>query len=326
VTSLAFTPQGDGLATGDWGGNVTVWDLATHRERHLLDGHKGAVQRVVFSPGGTRLATTSALTSAAELRVWDARTGSELASRKGRAAEVNSLAFSLDGKQLLALTSGPRNAVVLREVLTDKTLLTLEGHTGVLASAALSPDRTTIASAASPFSNPPGEQPSEVKLWDVKTGQELRTIPYTPRSVTGLSFSPDGRLLAGVSSVFDREQKRFLNPVIKVWEVQTGREVLSLGTDDGRTGVPVFSPDGEHIAAPFTVGGYPPPTPPREAGVRIWDVKTGKEVRTLKGLLGAATSLCYSPDGTLIAAGTANHSTRVWDLTPAGDGAPARDP
>jgi WD40 repeat protein/tetratricopeptide (TPR) repeat protein len=108
-------------------------------------------------------------------------------------------------------------------------------------------------------------------------------------------FSPDGRRLASAG-----------RGGVKVWDAQTGQELLTLNTASGRV---CFSPDGRHLASAG------------ESGVKVWDARTGQEVRTfvapLKGYAFHLPSVCFSPDGRCLATaseeGFQRGEVKMWD-------------
>ena len=103
-------------------------------------------------------------------------------------------------------------------------------------------------------------------------------------NVSSIDFSPDGKYLVSGSS--DKN--------IKLWEVETGREIRTFVANDMVDSV-AFSPDGKSLLSLESKGA-----------VKLWDVKTGKEIRTLrkggKPLIAGAVAL--SPDGAFLAAGS----------------------
>ena len=108
-----------------------------------------------------------------------------------------------------------------------------------------------------------------------------------------VAFSPDGKKLATVSQ----------DGTVKVWDVETGRELIHYaGHTDSVRGV-AFSPDGKNIAS----GGA-------DKEVRIWDSATGKDVQTLPGHTESLTCVAYSPDGVWLATGGVDRKLRLYDV------------
>jgi len=97
VKGVAFSPDGQRLATASWDGTAKVWDTESGNELLTLRGHSLAVNGVAFSPDGKRLATASYDQTA---KVWDAASGQELLTLKGHDSFVKSVAWSPDGKRL----------------------------------------------------------------------------------------------------------------------------------------------------------------------------------------------------------------------------------
>src|SRR4029453_15068699 len=115
-----------------------------------------------------------------------------------------------------------------------------------------------------------------VKLWDAQSGQTIQSLRVEEGDLRKVSFSPDGKLLAGVASQF------------KVWDTRTGREVLTL---KGHAPMSAdFSPDGKQLI-----------TTQFDGAIRFWDVATGQELRALRGHQGGVAHAIFSPDGKLLA-------------------------
>jgi WD40 repeat protein/tRNA A-37 threonylcarbamoyl transferase component Bud32 len=231
VRSVAFSPDGQRLASASWDRTVRIWKTATGKELFTLKGHVGVVDCVVFSPDGQRLASGGQGFDAqkkqvyGEVKLWETATGKELRALKGHTSVVRSVAFSPDGQRLASASND--QTVKFWDTTTGKELLSLKGHTGPVFGVAFSPDGQRLASA--------GGMDRMVKLWDTATGKELLTLKGHVSSVTSVAFSPDGQRLASAGG-----------STVKLWETATGKELFTL---KGASGSVAFSPDGQRLAS-----------------------------------------------------------------------------
>jgi hypothetical protein len=232
VTGVAFSSDGARLASGSWDQTVKVWDARTGQELRTLRGHTDRVHCVAFSPDGARLASGSGDHTA---KVWDARSGQELLALRGHTRGVGSVAFSPDGRRL---ASGSQDRTVkVWDAHSGQELLTLQGHTREVWSMAFSPDGTRLASASGV---PPGvvtDRPGEVKVWDARTGQELRTLRGHTNGVSSVAFSPDGARLVSTDKWGEQ----------LAWDARTGERLPEVPRLPARPD-PARSPDGRTFA------------------------------------------------------------------------------
>jgi WD40 repeat protein/serine/threonine protein kinase len=242
VYGLAYSPDGDRLATASWDGTVKVWDAADGRELLAFRGHNEPVLRVAFSPGGRRLASLSAGT----VKLWDASTGAELRTL-GAPDGLNryGLAYSPDGRYVAVTTQEP--AVIIWEAETGRQVQVFRGHKSQVKNVAFSPDGRLLASGAGDLAR---SEPGEVMVWETANGREVFRLRVHTDSVSGVAFSPDGLHLASASH--DR--------TVKVWEVSTGREAHTLRAHTDTVRAVAFSPDGYRLASACADGT-----------IKVWD-------------------------------------------------------
>ncbi len=264
LLSIAAIPQSEGLALGDSGGGVHLWNTdpnAPRLEGTFLQGHDANVNAVAFSPSGVNFAsvgptafTLAPVERANAIVVWDARSVSQSSILSGHTAQVNTLAFSPDGA-LLASGSGsidpnvPQDFTVrIWDLATDSARFVLDAHTAPVRSVAFSPDGTLLASAS---------LDGTVILWNVADGSAAMTLRHSDTAgANAVAFSPDGTVLA---SGGDSTGAATTDTTILLWNVETGEMAAELRpsarTALGNQGVTItigslaFNPDGSVLAA-----------------------------------------------------------------------------
>jgi len=161
VNRIAFSDNGQFIATAGEDGAVEIWDLGNGQLRQTLSGI-GRVNALRFAPDGQWLATANADFS---ISLWDIKGGEERLHLKKHNAPINGLAFSPDG-QLLA-SGGDDKTVIIWETSSGKSKRTLKGHDLMVTSVSFSPDGQFIASGCGNAS---------VVLWNVKNGTLERVL------------------------------------------------------------------------------------------------------------------------------------------------------
>jgi WD40 repeat protein len=171
---------------------------------------------------------------------------------------------------------------------------TLTGHTSSVNSVVFSPDGRLLAS---------GSGDKTIKLWEVASGSLVRSLTGHTDWVFSVVFSPDGRLLASGSG----------DKTIKLWEVASGSLVRSLtGHTDWVRSV-AFSPDGRLLAS-GSCGKRDSYGICIQGEIKLWEVASGRLVRSLTGHTGNVSSVAFSPDGRLLASGSWDYTIKLWEV------------
>jgi WD40 repeat protein len=235
VFCVAFSPDGSYLASGGGPNNgkgpweVTIWETKTAQVKHYFRGHAGVVRGLAFSPDSQWL--TGACIDGT-VKLWDVSNGQERRSIQAHRAPVMDVAFSPSG-QLLASASAD-GTVRCWNVQTAQETCVLKGHSDAVNSVSFSPDGKSLAS---------GSRDGTVKLWNITTAQEQLTLTNTT-GIWSTTFSPDGRrLVAALDAPYGRGGE------VRMWDRETGQEVLSLQGHRSAVYSVKFSPDGQFLVS-----------------------------------------------------------------------------
>jgi RNA polymerase sigma factor (sigma-70 family) len=292
VTSVAFSPDGKMLASGEQDNRIHLWEVSTGKELAQLHGDPirvpGAegIDSLAFSPDGTKLVAGGP--GASTILLWEVATGRILRRFQGQQGRIFSVAYSPDN-QLIASGAGDQT-IRLWDVATGMEVRRLGDHEGWVRCVTFSPDGKLLASCSG----------WNIRLWEVATGRELRKCAGHRIEVNRVAFTPDGQTL--VSGSDER--------TIRVWDVATGRERRQIDSQDIFVYAVACSPDGQTLAS----GGL-------DSALRLWDLATGKQIRELHGQRGPIAAVTFSPDGKLLASAggdkmsrNGDRTVRLWDV------------
>ncbi len=228
--------------------------------------------------------------------------GPEIFVQTGHSSNVSSIDFSPDGKYL-ASGSSDKN-IKIWEVQTGREIRTFVAN-DMVDSVVFSPDGKSLLSL---------ESKGAAKLWDVKTGKEIRTLRQGGKALltVAVAFSPDGALIAAACGPDEKASGDDLSfRTIQLFDVKTGRRIKILTGHTSNIHTIAFSPDGKYLASGSETELLGKAK--KDNTVRLWNVKSGKEVHRFVGHTKGVSKVVFSPDGQLVASIGEDRNIFFWD-------------
>lgn len=235
-----------------------------------------------FIGGGAQLITgggESLLYRAGDIKIWEVKSGNQVASLEGQPTIVWSFAVSADGKTLI--TSGYDGKIILWNVAEKKPQQTIEKK-GWIRRVALSPDGKNFAAAM---------EDGNVLLFETEGPKELKALKAHESAVYDVAFSPDGKTLATCST----------DKLAKLWDWNAGTEKAKL---EGHTDA-VWAVDWSKDGSLATCSA--------DRKIKLWSAE-GKETATLEGHKDWVTDVAFSPDGGSLASSSHDRTAKIWDV------------
>jgi WD40 repeat protein len=332
IMNYVTTPEMKYLAAGHQNGTVSIWDMQRQRLLRYFAGKLAwrgvSVTRVAMSlslrkewllaeahyskEGKDGLSIQSTVSI-----LYDIRTGKKL-----RTFDGTPCAFGPNDQWLVTTVDGAWNnetrrrdpgSVVLWDAESGQKLRTFDLDSGNSSLVALSPDGRFLLGAIAGDLNKETDRadPWSAIVWDVESGQKLRTFAIGSGRYVAAAFSPDGRsLLIAAEGEWSKETNRSGPGSIVLWDVESGQKLRTYDVGSGGRTAAAFSPDGRRILTAAGSG--------KRGSLILWDVESGQKLRTIE--VGSdlewqfTVSIAFGRDGRRVMVGLANLGSAIWDI------------
>jgi len=296
--SLAFSPDSKLLVLG-MDAEVQLWKAESGKPvSEPFEHYRSYIHAVAFSPDGEHFAAGDGI----EVKVWETATHRQLPYELTAQYDVDSIAFSHDGKRLFAgsnhrtvdiwdVASG-RRVGPQRVKRPDTEILVTKS----IRDAVFTPDGSKVLTARSSLDD--DDWHSELQLWSATSGQPLGPALVHPEGedLRYIAVSPDGELAAVPCSSY----------AIRIWNLATGKQQSELRTSKSSDGI-AFTHDGKALIL-ITADA-------KGLGLVFLDPASGEENQPAVHLEGGRHPFSFSRDGKQIATGFGYRTARLWDAS-----------
>lgn len=279
INALAFSSDGQTLASGSADRTVKLWNLNSRIPRCTLAGHSNLIEALALTPDAQTLASGSWDHT---IKIWNVDTGELIHTLCEHCGWIKSLAISPDGK-ILASGSADKS-IKIWDLESRQVWATFKGHSSTVCAIALTPDGQFLAS---------GSADKTVKLWNLSNGNVELTLDAHSDTVNTLAFSPSGQILISGSA----------DKTIKIWNLRSGALLQTLNGHSEAVNCVVINSQGSMLISGST-----------DKTLKIWHPGSGELLHTLGGHSAGVTCVVISPDSRIIASGSQDKTIKLWQF------------
>ena len=298
VWILAFSKDGQNLASGSLDGTVRLWDLDLRRERIKIAGHTGGIKALAYTEDNRLLACGTGLDGI--LRLWDAGTSGQLSTLLDHANLNKAIAFSSDGKTL-ASAGSEDDTILLSDVtqtfnsnLEDSPIHSLIGNQHGITALALSSPIRDPRSPSVPNRLASGGKDARIHLLDVTTQSELTILRGAESTITTLTFDPTS------TSIFSGED----NGTVREWNALTGIERFNFKSSFSAITALALSPNSRFLAVGDEIGK-----------IRLFDFAEQRQTFILTQHTRKITALVFAKDDNTLFSGSEDGTILLWNMS-----------
>ena len=246
----------------------------------VMTGHTGAVAGIAITPDGKTLVSIGNDNS---VRLWDVAAGKLTKSLEGHTSWIGNVVVTPDSAK--AITAGGDGVIRVWDLKAGKQTDSLDGHVGAIRGLGLSADGRYLVS---------GGNDKTCRVWDLSTNKEIKRFPSAKEAIESVTIAPDGS------------------------RVLIGYETGTITVVDAKSGsvVSTFDKHGTALVHAIVVSrdGKTAISSARDKEIQVWEVATGKLIRTLSGHTDQVYQVVLSQDEKQLLSVSYDKTIRIWDL------------
>lgn len=318
VSIARFSPNGETIAAGNWGGGVKLLSVPNLEENETLRGHTDRVGGISWYPGATLPGTTVSADSVnlassggeGNIHLWSLTQSTPLSTLSGHTARVCRIEFHPSGAYLASASYD--TTWRLWDVATTTELLLQEGHSREVYALSFNADGSLLASAG---------LDSIGRIWDLRTGRTVMILDGHIREIYALDWSPDAhRVLSGSGDGW-----------VKCWDVRMVRGTGGVGAHKGVVSDLRWfkSPPSSLLSHPTTDAATGEITQPKKSGTFFVSSGFDKSVNVfsaddwalcgrLQGHAGNVLGVDVSADGRWVGSCGHDRTVKLWGFEDGG--------
>jgi WD40 repeat protein/beta-lactamase regulating signal transducer with metallopeptidase domain len=330
VARLAYSPNGNVLASASEGKTVKLWNARDGKEIANLKGELFRFHCVTFSKDGKTVAAGGGnwdKENDSQVTLWNVESQKQV-GRLRTTRPVLAVTYSPDGKQIA--TGDLSGKILLWDAGTMRLRSSIQASNNWVEGLAFGPGDTLYSSG----------HDAAVRSWDLKTMSPLGTVGEHPGVVRSIALTPDKKSLitgggpralrmydlasreevaafraaesipdprpAALGMAVSPDRKKVAIPndkgVVHLRDAASGEILHTLHAHEEAATAVAFSPNGQTLA-----------TASPDRLIKLWNVDTGKLLRVIKGHTSWVYALAFRRDGKMLASGGYDRSVRLWD-------------
>jgi WD40 repeat protein len=276
--------------------SIRIWDTKTGNCLKILKGHENCIETMASTTDNKKLVSGS---FNGEIRIWDVETGVCRAIIDTGFGPIYALALTSDGKY--ALSSHLKSGIIhLWNMESQALLKSFHGHLDTVWAVALTPDGQLAVSAGGIDSLSSGKNDYSIRVWNITNGITDESKNIHLNKVHSVAITPDSKFaISGGGDPDETKREMVGTPNLWVWDLESNERVRTLRLSCAEQVVPVFNSSNILAAA--------------ERSIFIYDVLSGKELRSILAQQSGIWAAAITPDGQRAVFGCGG-AVQVWDM------------